>query len=196
MIENVPDVIDGFTHTEYLVVFLAIIFGYVGAEYFQGWGWMIRNRREIKLYWQHIAWTIFAFVMFIQNWWGIWPRTRFITGNIFYFFYSLFPIALFYIISVILFPEKKKADTMNMEEYFYRNVRWFFLLLALYFVLAIANSFVYPDIGNVFMQNLIRMAGVALACAAAYFNHSKVLHIVFLVIGYILLINFFIALPN
>ncbi|MGK7392647.1 MAG: hypothetical protein ACNS60_19995 [Candidatus Cyclobacteriaceae bacterium M2_1C_046] len=196
MINEIPQIIDGFTHTEYLVIFLAIIFGYVGAEYFQGWGWMIRNRKEVKNYWQHTLWTIFAFVMFIQNWWGIWPRTRLITNNIFYFFYSLLPIVLFYFISVVLFPETKKEGDMEMKSHFYNNTRWLFGLFSIYFILAIVNSFVYPDIGNVLVQNLIRLFGVLLALAAAYFHKSIVLHVIFLIIGYAALIRFFIALPN
>jgi len=194
-----PKFIDGFTHTEYLTVFSAIIFGYVGAEYFQGWGALIRNRSRIKAYWQHTLWTIFAFTMFIQNWWGIWPRTRFITLNLFYFFYSLVPIFIFYIVSVILFPDFNKQDkssTVSMKDYFYSNTRWLFGLLAIYFLFTISSSFVYEDIGNVFVQNIIRSFGVALAAVAAYFHKNKVLHIIFLIIGYAALIRFFLALPT
>lgn len=97
MNDKVPEIIDGFTHTEYLTVFTAIIFGYVGAEYF---------------------------------------------------------------------------------------------------VLTIVSSFVYDDIGNVFIQNVIRGFGVALAIAAAFFNRRVWLHIIFLVIGYFSLIRFFLALPT
>ncbi|QSE98943.1 hypothetical protein [Fulvivirga lutea] len=194
-----PKIIEGFTHTEYLTVFSAIIFGYVGAEYFQGWGALLRNRRMVKAYWQHTLWTIFAFTLFIQNWWGIWPRTKLINESIFYFFYSLVPIFLFYIISVILFPDFRsieKNTTTDMKEYFYSNTRYLFGLFALYFVFTIVSSFVYPDIGNVFVQNLIRAFGVALAIGAAYFHQNKIIHTIFLIIGYAALVRFFLALPS
>jgi hypothetical protein len=195
--ERVPNIIEGFTHTEYLTVFSAIIFGYVGAEYFQGWGAIIRNRKNVSAYWQHTLWTIFAFTLFIQNWWGIWPRIAFINENIFYFFYSLVPIFLFYMISVILFPDFKKTEGMtNMQEYFYENSRYLFGLFSLYFVFTIVSSFVYPDIGNVLAQNLIRTFGVLLAAGAAYFHQNKVIHVAFLIIGYAALILFFFALPT
>lgn len=195
--DRMPNIIEGFTHTEYLTVFSAIIFGYVGAEYFQGWGGLIRNRTKVKAYWQHTLWTIFAFTLFIQNWWGIWPRTKLINENIFYFLYSLVPIFLFYIISVVLFPdfkgENKKTD---LQEYFYENTRYLFGLFSLYFVMTIISSFVYPDIGNVLIQNLIRIFGVLLAAGAAYFNQNRILHAVFLIIGYAALFSFFLALPS
>lgn len=193
-----PDVINGFTHTEYLIVFIAIVFGYVGAEYFGGWGALVKNRKSIKSYWQHILWTNFAFLTFIQNWWGIWPRTEFITNNIYYFLFALVPIFIFHLVSVILFPNFNSGDkeTSDMEVYFYNNTRWFFGLLAIYFVFTIVSSFVYPDKGDVLVQNIIRTGGVLLALAAAYYNNSKPLHIAVLIIGYVALIMFFVALPS
>ncbi len=195
--ERVPQIIEGFTHTEYLTVFSAIIFGYVGAEYFQGWGSLIRNRKNVKVYWQHTLWTIFAFTLFIQNWWGMWPRVAYINENIFYFLYSLVPIFLFYMISVILFPDVKKEDSMvKMEDYFYENSRYLFGLFSLYFVFTIVSSFVYPDIGNVLFQNILRTIGVLLAAGAAYFHQNKIIHLIFLIIGYAALVLFFFALPS
>lgn len=197
--EGMPKIIEGFTHNEYLTVFSAIIFGYVGAEYFQGWGALIKNRRHLQSYWQHTLWTIFSFTLFIQNWWGIWPRTRLINESIFYFIYSLVPVFLFYIISVILFPDfnnVEESKTHDMKAYFYNNTRYLFGLFAIYFVLTIISSFVYPDMGNVLIQNIIRSLGVVLAVIAAYFHKNKVIHIIFLVIGYAALIRFFLALPS
>ncbi|MEM9859029.1 MAG: hypothetical protein AAF843_16845 [Bacteroidota bacterium] len=193
---QMPEVINGFTHAEYLTVFIAIIFGYIGAEYFIGWGAMIRNRSMIKVNWQHLLWTIFAFLVFIQNWWGIWPRTEVLTHNIYYFLYALLPIFIFHLISVVLFPDFKFTIKKDMEVHFYDNSRWFFALLAIYFVSTIVSSFVYPDIGNVVIQNVIRLAGVILAIAAAYFHQARKLHYTVLIIGYISLAGFFIALPS
>ena len=149
--DKMPVSIEGFTHIEYLTVFNAIIFGYVGAEYFIGWGSIIKNRREVTWYWQHILWTIFAFLMFIQNWWGVWPRVQMISASLFYFMYSLAPIFIFYLISVILFPNFVRNEKVDMKEHFYNNTRWLFSLFAIYFVMTIFSSFVYPDIGNVYV---------------------------------------------
>lgn len=191
---DIPKEINGFTHTEYLIVFVAMIFAYVGAEYFQGWGSMLRNRKRIKFYWQHLLWTIFAFTTFIQNWWGIWPRTEFITYSIYYFLFSLVPILIFYLVSVILFPSADDKS-IDLKAFFYQNTKWFFALLTIYYLFTIVSSWVYPDIGDVFTQNLIRGFGVIMALLSAYFNQSKVLHIIMLIIGYGALIAFFIALP-
>jgi hypothetical protein len=194
--ESMPEAIRGFTHTEYLTVFIAIIFAYVGAEYFQGWGTLVRNRKEIKSYWQHLLWTFFSFLTFIQNWWGIWPRTEYITYSIYYFLFALIPIILFHLISVVLFPDfnRRGSDFTNMKDYFYRNTQWFFGLLAVYFAFTIVASFIYPDIGNVAVQNYIRLFGIVMALIAAYYRESVTIHTVLLVIAYASLFRFFIAL--
>lgn len=196
--DEMPEAIKGFTHTEYLTVFIAIIFAYVGAEYFQGWGALVRNRKKIKSYWQHLLWTVFAFITFIQNWWGIWPRTEFLTESIYYFLFALVPIFIFHLVSVVLFPDFSRLDSgiSTMKKYFYQNTQWFFGLLAIYFTFTIVGSYVYPDLGNVLVQNIIRAFGVVMALLAAYFNQSRIIHIILLVIGYAALIRFFIALPG
>ena len=157
---------------------------------------MNRNRANIKVYWQHLMWTIFAFIVFIQNWWGIWPRTVLLTESIYYFLYALVPIFIFHILSVALFPDFKRKKKLNMEKHFYVNSRWFFALLAVYFITTIVSSFIYADIGNVLIQNLIRIGGVLLALSASYFHQNRLLHYCMLVIGYISLIGFFVALPS
>jgi len=193
--EEMPDVINGFTHTEYLTIFSAIIFGYVGSEYFKGWGVLIRNRQIIKISWTHLTWTIFSFLLFIQNWWGIWPRIKYINQSLFYFMYSLVPIFIFHIISVVLFPNFDKIDRLDLKEYFYENTRWLFSIFAIYFIITITSSFVYTDLGNVVVQNIIRSVGVLLAVSAAYFNKNRVLHMIFLIIGFVAFIQFFHVLP-
>ncbi len=105
-----PEIIKEFSQVEYLTVFNAILFGYVGAEYYQGWGNMIRSRKNLIIYWQHILWTILMFTLFIQNWYGIWPRIEYINLSVFYFLFSLAPIFIFHIISVILFPDFTNPD--------------------------------------------------------------------------------------
>lgn len=191
--DTMPNEIEGFSHVEYLMVFNAIIYAYVVAEYFVGWGVIIRNRKTTKIYWQHILWTVFAFVLLIQNWWGIWPRTGMINDNVGYFCYSIVPIILFHLISVILFPNPNKEEE-DLKVYFYENTRWLFSLFAIYFLLTILSSYVYLDVGDIMIQNLLRGFGVALALAAAYFNKSVVIHVIFLIIGCASLVRFFLAL--
>jgi hypothetical protein len=193
--DQMPEVIKQFSHVEYLTVFNAILFGFVGAEYFSGWASMLRNRNNVNHYWQHILWTIFAFTLYIQNWYGVWPRTTVINENVFYFLFSLAPILVFHFISVILFPDFAKDTSFDVKRYYHENLTWLYGLFAGYFMLTIVNSFVYPDIGDVLVQNLIRLGGVALCLLAMLFRNKKFVHPIFLAIGYVSLFLFLRALP-
>lgn len=191
-----PEIIKEFSQVEYLTVFNAILFGYVGAEFFQGWGNMIRSRKDLKNYWQHILWTVLMFTLFIQNWYGIWPRIEFINVSVFYFLFSLAPIFIFHIISVILFPDFTNSDNYDLKNYYFENIKYVYLLFGGYLLLAILNSFVYPDIGDVFLQSLIRLFGLVLCILAVIFHKVKSVNIVFLIIGYLAVLVFLFALPH
>lgn len=191
-----PELIKHFSQVEYLTVFNAILFGYVGAEYYQGWGNMIRSRKNVKIYWQHILWTILLFTLFIQNWYGIWPRIEFINVSVFYFLFSLAPIFIFHVMSVILFPDFTKTENFDMEKYYFENIRILYILFASYLVLTILNSLVYPDIGNVLVQTMIRIGGLVICFMAILFYKVKSIHVIFLVIGYMAVLLFLFALPH
>ena len=138
----------------------------------------------------------FAFTLFIQNWYGVWPRIILLNESVYYFLFSLAPIFAFHFISVILFPDFSKSDSFDVKEYYFANLKWLYGLFAGYLALTIINSFVYPDLGNVLIQNLIRMGGIALCLLAIVFQKKKFVHPIFLIIGYVALYIFLEALPS
>lgn len=194
--EIMPDIIGDFSHTEYLVVFNTIIFGVIATEYFSGWGAMLRNRRIIKFSSIHFAWTVFSFLILAQNWYGTWPRTEYITYNFLYFLFSLVPLLIYYLISIVLFPSNKEFHGIDLEQYFVKNARVLMILHAIYFLFTIAASFVYQDKGNIFTQNIVRGFAMLLSLSAAYWFNKKILHIIFLIIGFAGLIQFILAIPK
>ena len=193
---EMPELIKGFSQVEYLTVFNAIIFGFVGAEFYAGWGSMIRNRSHIKNYWQHVLWTLLAFTLYIQNWYGIWPRIEFINVNVFYFVFSLAPIFVFHVIGVILFPDFSKPENEDLKKYHFENIKYLYILFGAYLMLAIANSVVYPDKGNVLLQTIIRVVGITLCVLAIIFQKYRVIHAIFLIIGCAAAFVFLMALPS
>lgn len=191
-----PVDIDGFSHIEYLIVFNTIIFGLVAGEYFTGWGSMLRYRDNVKTYWLHFVWTIFSFLLIIQNWYGIWPRTRFIDDHIGFFIYSLVPMFIYHLISVTLFPSFKKRKAVDLKEHFIKQSRVMFILFAIYFLFTIISSFVYQDVGDVNKQNILRAIGLALSLIAAKFYRVIWLHLLLLAMGFGGLISFVLAIPK
>ena len=196
VIEKMPTEIGGFSQIEYLTVFNTIIFGVVATEYFSGWGNMLRYRGRINYYLLHFLWTLFSFLTLIQNWFGIWPRVKYINDNVLFFFYSLVPMFVFHLLSVTLFPTSSQGQKLNFKQFYFKNSRVFFIIYALYFAVTISSSFVYDDKGDVLMQNVLRSGALILSLACAYFHKNAILHYIFLAIGFIGLIQFLDFIPK
>ncbi len=181
--KHMPINIEGFDHIEYLLVFNTVVFGVVATEFFTGWGNMLRHRENVKVYALHFGWTIFMFLTFIQNWYGIWPRTQFINDNFLFFGYSLVPMIIYHLITEALFPHFKAGEEIDFEQHYFKNSRTLFILLAVYFSITVLSSFVYVDEGNVLNQNLIRVSGFTFSILCAIWNRKIWLHLMFLVLG-------------
>lgn len=190
------ELIGGFSHVEYLIIFNTIIFGVVASEYFAGWGSMVRYRESIKFSLIQFLWTVFSFLTLIQNWYGIWPRTAYINHHFLYFLYSIVPMFLFHLISVVLFPSFRIKSTVNINEYFEKNARLLLMLYAGYFLLTIISSYIYDDLGNVLLQNIIRFGGIVLAVLATIYHKNKVFQYVLVGAGFLGTGAFILSIPK
>jgi hypothetical protein len=198
MLEKMPEVIEGFSQIEYLLIFNAIVFGAIASEYFSGWGAMLRNRASIVFSPLQFVWTIFAFMLLVQNWFGIWPRSKFINDGIGFFYFSLIPMLLFYLISVVLFPQMKVNTIINFKEHYAKNARALYILFGLYLIFTIIGASVYQEVdrGDVFKQNAIRIAGILLCAFSAYYSKKKWLHVIFLILNFIGILIFTLQIPK
>lgn len=186
--------VEGFSNVEYLIVFNAIIYGFITSMYFSGWGDIIRSRSQIKVHWEHLAWTIFSFLMFVANWYGAWHRVEFINDGIFYFFFSLIPLLLFYFISVVLFPVIREGKQIDLYEHLVKNKPAIFIIFAIYFFNTVVSGVVYKENDWIDEQQVMRYVGVALSVIAILFR-NRVFHVAFLALGFFTLIRFFATLP-
>ncbi len=195
--DKMPIEIGGYSQLEYLTVFNAIVFGVIATEYFGGWGNMLRFRSAMKFYPLHFLWTVFSFITLIQNWFGIWPRVEYINNNVLYFFYSLVPMFVFHLLSVLLFPNARiSSEKLNFKRFYFSNSRMFFIIYSLYFLVAISSSFVYEDLGDVFKQNIIRGGGLLFSLSCAYWNKNALLHYIFLAVSFAGLAQFLMFIPK
>jgi len=58
-----------FSRQEYLIIFIAFVYGFVAQEFFQGWGQLIRQTKKkdlssISIY--YISWTLLLFGLLIS----------------------------------------------------------------------------------------------------------------------------------
>ncbi|MDX2195979.1 MAG: hypothetical protein NW207_06140 [Cytophagales bacterium] len=180
------DVIDHkfveFPFADYLLVFISIIVGYVCTEFFAGWGSLIRNRENVKMYWLHLAWTINFFCQLMVNWWWLWGNRIRLTENFLYFFYTLISPVIFYIISVFLFPTIKDGQVLDFKVYFYKNRNNIFgmfgMLISAYYV----NNIWLRGQDIMSFDNIYCLTGIAFALISVAVK-NELFHVVNFCIG-------------
>ena len=152
--------IEGFSSVEYLIVFNAIIYGFITSYYFTGWGNMIQNRKKIVFSYEHLTWTIFTFLSLLTNWYGTWHRVEFINDSIGFFFLSLVPPLTYFFMTVLLFPNQ--GTDYDYAGYLDKNKRVLFGIFTINLALSIVNGIMYGENDFIDQQNIIRALGVIL----------------------------------
>jgi len=198
MKDLMPDMIEGFSQVEYLLIFNAIVFGAIASEYFSGWGAMLRNRNSIIFSPLQFIWSVFAFLLMIHNWFGNWPRAKYINDGAVFFYFSIIPMLIFYLISVVLFPKIESDKTINFKRHYTFNARILFILFGIYLLFTIVGSYVYldKDKGDVLGQNIIRGIGILFCVLSAIFSHKYWIHYIFLSLNFIGLLIFISRIPH
>lgn len=116
---------------EYLTVFTAFIFGFIATEYLSGWGKILKGKFTLRKSWLFIYYSNITFLYLLVYWYTSFEKSSKIEENIYYFLFSLLPPALFYLISLYIFPRKIDNLKLSLNEYFYKNVRTVSLLFVL-----------------------------------------------------------------
>ena len=175
-----------FSHVEYLNTFVAIIYGYATAEFFLGWGILIRGSKLKEINWFHVAFTVLAFIILVDLWWSGWNRSEIISYNILYFFSSLAPPLFLYFLGLTLFSTVRDTDKSFLE-HFKMAPPLVFYLLSLLFFSNILTSVVFGELELLHFKNLARLGGACLGLIGA-FKRSRTVHVVILTAGWILYI--------
>ena len=184
---------DLYSKSEYLFTFNAIIYGLVCAEYFHGWGELLRKRGIVKAYIPHLLWTIFTFLLLVDIWWGHWEKSLIITSGINYFYGSLLTPGFLYLLSISLFPGK--LETHDLEKFYWKNKRSIFLLF-----IALFSSNLFADF--FFGENIIDDMDTYFRISAIFFSVIAIItlnrtyHIILIYTSVILLIVHHVLLTN
>lgn len=181
------DNIDGFSFTEYLTVFIALLYGSIASRFLTGWGIMISKFDKIIFSKDHLAWTFLAFGILMEFWTGSWPREKFITLNINYFMLALFVPVSFFALTAVLFPIIKTDGEIDLQSFFMSHKKIIYLLFG---ISLLANAVT----GNLMEQktilddkNLIRVIALTLNMYL-YFTRSVMVERIILLMGCVLLI--------
>lgn len=187
--------IDGFSLTEYLTVFIAFIYGFVASRFFSGWGIMITKFHQIRFSKEHIAWTLLAFGLLMDFWFGSWQREHYIALNINYFLLSLTLPMIFYAVVAVSFPNVRNDEKIDLREFYLSHKKIIYGLMACAILsnAVIANLMEERDlVGN---ENLYRLIAIVLALVAA-FSRKQIMERIVLVMGWIVLVIHLVNSPT
>ncbi|WP_291721097.1 hypothetical protein [Bernardetia sp.] len=194
---TLPNQIEGFSRIEYLAVFNAIIFGFIVAEFFMGWGNFMRYRSQIHFDFIPVIWSFLTFLVSILIWWGTWTNNEFIGKNIYYYYYSLALPLLLYLVCVFLFPKvsdsRYEKDTFDLERYFQKQAPIISFLYGLLFTAMILNSIIFEEYEFWSIKNYIK-GGAALLAFAGIIIKNRNYYWAITVIMFLLFVGFLITL--
>lgn len=181
------EVINDYSFTEYLSVFVSILCGFVASQFLTGWGRILKNRKQVSFSISFIGLSFFFFILFIDFWWSSWKWYSAITQKIEYFFSFLTVPFIFYFISMILFPDIKTIKNIDLKTYLLKNTNWVFSLFILLMASSTYNSYVLLDQPIIGSENLVRLIGILASIAIIYIRSHLWLDII-VILGYLVFI--------
>lgn len=134
-----------FSFAEYIVTFCAFIYGVVTTQFFSGWSLIITHRKELKIGKEYLLWTVFAFLLLIDIWWGSWIKTEKIVLDNYLFYFSLLSPAVFYLLTSFLFPDLNKLTQGDLRLYLVNNIKKIAALFFALFLSFLVGDFVFKE---------------------------------------------------
>lgn len=163
-----PNEIFGFNFTEYLTIFIALIFALAVGEFFLSVGNLIRHHRKITFYWEYILWLFVILDFFIIAWYSGWPRLEYLKLSLFNYLVLIFPYLIIFVIVAIYFPDTNTEKEINLKEHFDHNRKSFFLFWAIYIFVNVLIDILMPTIFQSLAISLEAVYIVLLVIAAFY----------------------------
>ncbi|XOV91729.1 MAG: hypothetical protein ACFHWX_16135 [Bacteroidota bacterium] len=145
-----PNEIFGFNFTEYLSVFVALIFALAVGEFFLSIGSLIRSRNRVTLYWEFILWLLILLHFFIIAWFTGWPRFAYLKLSLFNYFLIISPYLVIFAIVAVYFPDISSHKEINLKTHFQSSRKSFFILWAIYLIANFIIDLVMPTLFNSF----------------------------------------------
>jgi hypothetical protein len=116
---------------EYVTVLIAIVLSLGIAQILTGVASLIKKSHKVVFYWPHLLWVLFILLLHIQEWWIMYELKAHQPWRLpFFLFIMIYPVNLF-LLARLLFPDKYVGKVIDMKQYYFKNFRKLFLLLAM-----------------------------------------------------------------
>jgi hypothetical protein len=160
---------------EYLTIFISFIYGFVVSMYFKGWSYLIKDWKSVRYSWSYLIWTLFTFMILISFWWNTWIRSGYMADQLIYFQLSLIPPLLLYMISVVIFPDKKQAKSLNLSEYFENHRKRFFQVFLIFFIVNTGLTLLFREATFIGFTLPFRLVAILINVSALWIT-ARIFH--------------------
>ncbi len=124
---------------EYIGVLVSVIIGLGITHLAIGASKIVQHRDTVRFYLPHAVWTINVLLYILMIWWGMFWWSEHEGWYAYeYLFITLYAIVLFFLASMLYPWDLDPA--IDLEDYFFRNRRWFFGALALGWLIDIPET--------------------------------------------------------
>jgi len=164
----------GLSRFEYFSVLISIVIALGISEMASCWGALLRQRREVRFYWVHALWTVFAVLLLVQFWWGFWNFRSVETWSFPALLAVVTEALVLVLAAMVLTPRAAPKEVIDLRSHYYQQSRVFFCLGAFLLVqLAIVDSWVS---GQPFFhaENAVRALGLFAAVSGALSRNERV----------------------
>lgn len=175
------------TQFEFITVFISIVLAFGVSDILSSWGEQIRLRKQVRIYWLHIAWSALLLVLMVQVWWSLWHVVDRPAWTFPEYLVLIAPFLILAVIAYVLTPSLQ-GDNRDIREHYWSNSGWVFSLAALYVLIAITYTVVIVGDDLLQWRNTIRAGGFLLLLSLALWRNEK-FHALAVIIGAAILIS-------
>jgi len=175
--ETLPSVHDIFPHIR---IVMGMVVGLGVTRLLSGVARIIQHPKQYRLYPVHMAWVASLLLMLVHFWWwefGLFAVADWTFGK--YLFIIFYAVVLF-LMCALLFPDSMQ-DYRGYEDFFYSRRAWFFGLLALTYLLDVADTLLKGEahFARFGSEYLVRTPVFVLLCLAAIWTSNRRFHALF-----------------
>jgi hypothetical protein len=174
------------TQFEFITVFISIVLAFGVSDILSSWGEQIRLRKQIRIYWLHVAWSALLLTLMIQVWWSLWVLRDSTDWTFFKYLLLILPFLTLALIAYLMTPSLQ-TDESDIKKHYWDNARWMFSLAAFYMCTAMTFSFAIVGDHLLELRNTIRFGAFALMVSLALWQNEK-FHAVAAIVGGVLLV--------
>lgn len=118
---------------------MATLVGLSFAHLLRGLMRFIEHPGRERLYWLHLAWSLWMFIYLIHFWWWQFRLEIIVDWTVPKYLFIILYSLILYALTTLLFPEDLK-DYSGYREYFLSRRKWFFGILTAMFVVDIGDT--------------------------------------------------------